>query len=349
MPTSLSWSFDTVMDLGMPPALLYSLAFAASFRMGAAITVIGQPRMPINDNYPVGSKIQELSSVRLRLLYPCIPTNTTAPYCTDSRATADSMAGLVGFRQLGLSFLLAHLADADSGCFADAKILPETFPLLIYSHGYGGNMDMATYFLRNMASQGMVVAALEHADGTASSTLINGTRLDFNPSLYSLRDGLALRAKEMVQALEYLSTALENVGPVFMGGHSYGAPTAVLASQQAQIEGLILHDPALTMGANMLDLPPKVPTVSYTSDEYSAAGVQCGMTYHVQGAFHGNFVDAPLWAPLWVMRTLSLVIPACGPADPLQVHCELAQSAKVFVQDPRANTSVSQTLFENAV
>jgi len=255
----------------------------------------------------------------------------------------------VGFRQLGLSFLLAHLADADSGCFADAKILPETFPLLIYSHGYGGNMDMATYFLRNMASQGMVVAALEHADGTASSTLINGTRLDFNPSLYSLRDGLALRAKEMVQALEYLSTALENVGPVFMGGHSYGAPTAVLASQQAQIEGLILHDPALTMGANMLDLPPKVPTVSYTSDEYSAAGVQCGMTYHVQGAFHGNFVDAPLWAPLWVMRTLSLVIPACGPADPLQVHCELAQSAKAFVQDPRANTSVSQTLFENAV
>ena len=35
-----------------------------------------------------------------------------APYCTDGWQTSDGMAALVGFWQLGLSFLLGHFADA---------------------------------------------------------------------------------------------------------------------------------------------------------------------------------------------------------------------------------------------
>ncbi|KAK7254121.1 hypothetical protein SO694_00008250 [Aureococcus anophagefferens] len=53
-----------------------------------------------------------------KIFYPAPPgaTGEDAAYCADGRATSDGMAGLVGFRQLGLSFLLAHLADAPSGC-----------------------------------------------------------------------------------------------------------------------------------------------------------------------------------------------------------------------------------------
>jgi len=47
------------------------------------------------------------------------------------------MAGLVGFRQLGLSFLLAHLAGASAGAVLDAPAITDTtLPLLVYSHGY---------------------------------------------------------------------------------------------------------------------------------------------------------------------------------------------------------------------
>ena len=371
-PTSLNLSPNDIMNRSeaLLQPLLFPAVFIIAFRIGAALSVIGQPRLPsdTNFNYPVGSKILRLPKLgsRIRLFYPCtVPTTTTGDnnsnntrYCTDGRATSDGMAGLVGFKQLGLSFLLAHLANASSGCYENAEPYDNNnnkkkFPLLVYSHGYGGNMDMATYFLREIAGQGMIVAALEHTDGTASSTVLkDGNRLDFSPNLYSARDGVTLRSNEMLEAVDYLSQLLPNVDKVLLGGHSYGAPTAILASQNAsirrqQISGLILHDPALGMGYNLLDLPPKMPTISYTSDEYNRGGVRCGdVTFHVKGAYHGNFVDAPLWAPLWVMRTLSLIIPACGPDDPNQIHHELAESAMAFANDPIGRNGIEQSLFE---
>ena len=354
----------------IPDPFLYPTVFAACFRIGAFIAVIGQPRLPKDDERsrlcPVGSKVIRLPEFgsRARVFYPItekdaktISTNSDSrsngKYCTDGRATSDGMAGLVGFKQLGLSFLLAHLAEAPSGCYdmddiptaANGNISTLPFcqvgaPLLVYSHGYGGNMDMATYFLRAIAQRGIVVAALEHTDGTASSTVLSdGRRLDFDSSLCSLKEGLDKRARELEEAVLYIPSLLPggSKSPVFLGGHSYGAPSVLLASQRQrswdngpQILGLILHDPALSMGRGF-NLTPKIPTVSYVSDEYNRAGIACGdATYHVEGAFHGNFVDAPLWAPLWVMRTLSLVIPACGPADPEIVHAELAESARKF-------------------
>ena len=140
---------------------------AAAFRTGAAIAVIGQPRMPpVTGPFgTVGVRIIRVQgaggdSCRAKVFYPAQDRSeeedrepqavADAPYCTEGRETSDGMAGLVGFRQLGLSFLLAHLADAKSGCRLGAP--PDakgTLPLLVYSHGYGGNMDMATYFMRS--------------------------------------------------------------------------------------------------------------------------------------------------------------------------------------------------------
>jgi hypothetical protein len=159
-------------------AFSFPLGFAVAFRTGAAVAVIGQPRIPTTlhllseDDDPeitpsavaIGSGVIRLptSGARVRVFYPAAAATTEtenyaiAPYCTDGRKTSDGMAGLVGFRQLGLSFLLAHLANASSGCYENIPPLPSTaatgtsngMPLLVYSHGYGGNMDMATYFLR---------------------------------------------------------------------------------------------------------------------------------------------------------------------------------------------------------
>ena len=362
----------------IPNAISYPAAFIASFRSGAAISVINQPRIPmIDDNISVGSSVLRLpSGTRVRLFYPTNSTidasskstTTYAKYCTDGKQTSSGMAGMVGFRQLGLSFLLEHLADASSGCIQDAVPVSDentennNLPLLIYSHGYGGNMDMSTYFMRTMASKGMIVAALEHTDGTASSTVLeDGYERRFNEYYMTGRQQLTRRASELLEAADFLPIELEkryniSVETIMLGGHSYGAPSAVLAgngaNDKSNIKGLILHDPALGMGYGML--PPngaksKIPTISYVSDEYNRANVRYGdLTVHVQGCYHGNFVDAPLWAPRIIMRCLSLVIPAAGPADPNEVHEQLAESAVAFLesQDPISDDVISGDLFE---
>lgn len=340
-------------------SVLGLLAATGTFRAGAAVAVIGQPAMPklTGTFQEIGVRYTRCGGARVKVFYPAVATtaSTAAPYCTDGRATSDGMAGLVGFKQLGLSFLLAHLADAPSGCLLNAPPLSsmkqQPLPLLCYSHGFGGNMDMATYLMREIASHGVVVAAVEHTDGTASNTVLSDeTELPFSPQIYTRREQLERRAAELLAAAEpgALGADLPLDGrSTFLGGHSYGGPSALLASSlpaasRCGVRGLVLHDPALGMNAGIdaavgrrsggRDDAEALPIVSYVSDEYDRAGVRCGRTYHTSGGFHGNFVDAPLWAPRWVMRPLSAVIPAAGPCDAAQLHAVLAESGSDFMR-----------------
>ena len=375
------WAWQDFGSALTSPWFLGLTAAAGSFRAGAAIAQIDQPRIPplAGEFEQVGVRYVRCGGARVKVFYPASATSAeAAPYCTDGRTTSDGMAGLVAFRQLGLSFLLGHLADARSGCWLDAPPAGENLPLLVYSHGFGGNMDMASYLFRTFAAHGIVVAAVEHTDGTASYTqLADESPFPFAPLKLKRKQQLERRAEELLAtaqpgALDGLPT-----GDVFLGGHSFGGPAALLAAASAStstkppvhVRGLLLHDPALGMGAlarhslarmhahalscrradacTALALRPRagadvwavrrgargLPTLSYVSDEYDRFGVRCGdATLHTVGGFHGNFVDAPLWAPNWVMAPLSFVIPASGPCDAVAMHEMLARTAAIFMR-----------------
>eukprot|EP00435_Cladocopium_sp_Y103_P071707 s200_g38.t1 len=276
-------------------------AFAA-FYTGAKVAVINQPRRPELQGpfRAVGSRVVRLAGLRCRLLYPAAPSDG-----------ADAMARLVFFP----GFLLEHLGTATSGCWEDAPAAPASdgsHPILVYSHGQGGNMDMGTYFLRQIASYGLIVLSVEHQDGSAS------TGDSSNPRPFSLTAkqlGVRYRALELVQVTQALlaeGLADELQGDkknILVGGHSYGGPTAILAANAAPelFSALVLHDPAV--GSEMPSLTQ--PVFAIVGDEY--AGISnlvsvvrkvsgaSGETrpwagaWHFQGISHGNFVDAPLW------------------------------------------------------
>lgn len=336
-----TWTDIGVIALGTVGVFLF-------FRLAAALCVVDQPQLPplLGNLSAVGSCEVSLPATggRGRCFYPADRPEQScaeAPYLTDGLETSEGMASLVGFKQTGLGFLLEHLASAPSGCWANAVPAAScqgTLPLLVYSHGFGGNMDMSSYFFRQLASHGVVVLALEHTDGTASRTLQDGVPLSFNPFLMSPSEQQSRRAVEFLSAVSALPpdvAALLRPDAVFFGGHSYGGPSAILASLVAErrgslsVRGVLLHDPAVAL-VGVTELP-RAPVLTFVSEEYDANGVRAGATYACRGAMHGNFVDAPLWAPIWVMRLVSLLIPAAGSAEPVGLHLALARAAAGFM------------------
>jgi platelet-activating factor acetylhydrolase len=53
-------------------------------------------------------------------------------------------------------------------------------PILLFSHGVGGNRLIYTHFLSRIASLGFVVMAVEHTDGLGSGARMAGQRYASN-------------------------------------------------------------------------------------------------------------------------------------------------------------------------
>jgi predicted dienelactone hydrolase len=118
------------------------------------------------------------------------------------------------------------------------------YPLLVFSHGYGGSGLSSVFLTERLAARGWIVAAPDHADGHSAIRIRTGRneRLDRRAFLQQAeqisrsdpdhRDEYLYRIDEMQQALDGM-TASEQFGKLIdrrriaVGGHSLGGFTAL--------------------------------------------------------------------------------------------------------------------------
>lgn len=119
----------------------------------------------------------------------------------------------------------------------DASPRPGRFPLVAFSHGYGGHRRQSTFLCTHLASHGYVVAAVDHTGNTileaaqAVMTRLSGGAL---PDLGTLlREFVAARPADVTFLIDELLAGRGEVaghiddGRIGMAGHSFGGWTTL--------------------------------------------------------------------------------------------------------------------------
>ena len=152
-------------------------------------------------------------------------------------------------------FLFKKLIDVETNSIKKAEPSTQSsFPLIIFSHGLGGNRTQNTVIIEELTSHGYVVIAIEHAYDANISIFDNGDVADYRSGInYERRNTqkitpeefwairlpqLETRAKDVSYIIDQLELGnlpenivniidLENIG-VF--GHSFGGATSIYSS-----------------------------------------------------------------------------------------------------------------------
>ena len=152
-------------------------------------------------------------------------------------------------------FLFKKLIDVETNSIKKAEPSTQSsFPLVIFSHGLGGNRTQNTIMIEELTSHGYVVIAIEHAYDANISIFNNGDVADYRSGInYQRRNTqkitpeefwairlpqLETRAKDVSYIIDQLELGnlpeniiniidLDNIG-VF--GHSFGGATSIYST-----------------------------------------------------------------------------------------------------------------------
>ncbi len=95
--------------------------------------------------------------------YPTETPGDPAPWITNPSGFSSELARLVGLP----GFALRHLELVDMRAVADVPIAQGEWPVVVYSHGWGGFRTVQSDYIEYLASHGFVVLSLDHTYGAA--------------------------------------------------------------------------------------------------------------------------------------------------------------------------------------
>eukprot|EP00096_Caligus_rogercresseyi_P014129 TRINITY_DN6658_c0_g1_i1.p1 TRINITY_DN6658_c0_g1~~TRINITY_DN6658_c0_g1_i1.p1 ORF type:complete len:361 (+),score=81.10 TRINITY_DN6658_c0_g1_i1:143-1225(+) len=160
-----------------------------------------------------------------------------------------------------------------------------SYPLVLFSHGLGGNRMTYAKLASHIASHGFVVAALEHLDGSASLAHRNKPEeeswIPYVKPPPTHMDALAFRSRQITQRMEELRDVQKALkerdfidsDKVILCGHSFGAASIVsllsgedLASYLGALAYDIYADP-LSDRPQVLSNHAMSPRILYINNE----------------------------------------------------------------------------------
>ncbi len=286
-----------------------------------------------------------------RLWYPVaagLPATADAPWIERADVVLPTMAARGGLP----AFAFGHLALVRTHAIWAAPLAPapapDGWPLVTFAHGLGGFRSQNSFLAEDLASHGVVVAALDHPGDALGTTLPDGATLPYVGLPASSAPGyvgavVALGARWTVDSVALLSTLRDllpagdlapfagalDLGRVVAAGHSTGGGVAVEVCHawDGCVAALALDpwwgpvDPRrLEAGSErplvVIDSDPALAYFSPTNGDrfarFADASVAPVLAFVLEGGGHHDVNDTMHLAPSWLSLRFGHSV---GPVD----------------------------------
>ncbi len=147
-----------------------------------AVGAVGEFWIDSTRSENLTSDPNDVRELLVQLWYPAeVPIGAaTEPYRPDPDEFAQSQAATTTVAP----FAFKSLAAAKTHTVAGAKLAShvQRFPLLLFSHGYGGHRFQNTFQFEELASHGFIVASIEHSYSATGTIFPDGRPAPFDTS-----------------------------------------------------------------------------------------------------------------------------------------------------------------------
>ncbi|GAF63348.1 putative hydrolase [Bacillus sp. TS-2] len=242
-------------------------------------------------------------------------------------------------------FLLQSFVKQETFAWEKAPLLKsnKSFPVLLFSHGYGSNRSQSQFQMNELASHGYIVISIDHTYYSLGTVFPDGSIPGLNDAPFSqepeIMDPYVIEWSEDAQSvanwveevnagsiadhswLEQLEGKLD-LNRLGYLGHSFGGAAAshTLAVDSRFKVGINMdgfpygdayqlgvNQPFLTMISDEELLPLLIDDAQYLDEFYEKIEEISGKDYmiSIDGALHMDFTDFPLLSPItsWIGMT----------------------------------------------
>ena len=240
-----------------------------------------------------------------------------APYVDSAEQFSTGIQQSWGFPTI----MTSHFAIIRTHSYVNAPLsqAETSYPVLIFSHGYGGLIMQDTVLMEELASNGYIVFSISHSYEAAVTSFPDGSVIyEATEQMYGdISNSLQIWANDTVFLVDQLEIAdnpdipsilHDGMDLTLIGafGHSFGGTTA---------EEVALTDPRIDVGISfdsphgerastlnmtkpfMLMFGPSYGNPEMNDPVYLNSTSTCYGLY-VNGTRHHNFADENIWSPL---------------------------------------------------